>query len=139
MDILDISFASEIQFAFVAHSRCHSPLAFLARRCHSPLAFLARPLLKKYPSSSARDLAIPIPGISSVRVWDVPISKCSVVLNSARIPVIETSGTASTPAALVQAAGSPREILDAVAELPLPGEENLHFQLQLHHQRKRLV
>ncbi len=128
MDILDISIASEIPFAFVAHSRCHSPWAFLAR-----------PLLKKYPSSSARDLAIPTPGISSVRVWDTPKSKRSVALNSARVPVIEPSGVASTPAALVQAAGSPSEILDAVAELPLPGEEKVHFQLQLHHQRKRLV
>ena len=45
----------------------------------------------------------------------------------------------SSPAAMVQAAESPDAILDAVSAIPLPGEEVLHFQLQLHHQKKRIV
>jgi hypothetical protein len=77
--------------------------------------------------------------MSAGKLWDTPMIGRSVTLRSARGPVLETSGTTMTPAALVQAAESPNEILDAVAELPLPGEEVLHFQFQLHHQRKRLV
>jgi hypothetical protein len=63
--------------------------------------------------------------------------RCTLIASSAGPVKPEPVG--SSPAALVQAAESPRAVLDAVATLPLPGEEVLHFQLQLHHQRKRLV
>ena len=46
---------------------------------------------------------------------------------------------AATPAALVQSATTPVEILTATMGISLPGEESLHFQLQRHHQRRRMV
>ena len=45
----------------------------------------------------------------------------------------------SSPAALIQAAKSSNEVLQATAGIPLPGEEKFHYHLQLHHQRKRIV
>lgn len=129
--LLSICVSMEVLFMCIASE---TPLEFMSKLRWTQSSCFANPALPTYPRSSAQSILFR--GVSSVKVRDI---KRSVICHATRNPVTEISGAASTPAALVQAAGSPAEILQAVAELPLPGEEVLHFQLQLHHQRKRLV
>jgi hypothetical protein len=128
MDVLVLSIATETQLEFLSHLKSTRSICFASAAAH--------PLHPKYSRNAAGSILFPS---ITVKTWGTPMVKRSVTFHATKGPVLETPGAASSPAALVQAAGSPDEILKAVAELPLPGEEVLHFQLQLHHQRKRLV